>query len=332
MEGIVLAEYDGGGNLVAGYIYANGQRMAKVLPNGDMHYYLNDHLGSARAMLGIGWSANYYPYGEIASQSGSSEDTHFDFTGHERDSGTGLLYAGARFYEPELGRWLSVDPLAVNPVSKALDQSLVIESPYIYVSDNPMKYLDPNGRYKLRTSTVKRYPMLMSAVLQTEEFALKSNRIQRIFNQKVGTPVKDFVGFGIIMKSTKNKEFIKGLGKGPEIIVSDFEENQAGRARTAMGHTEIEVARWLVDKLESNNPNVVAAAMELLKRTILHETAHRLNKRGYDVHGISGNKFEQEAFDEPPQPSHLKGNYWDYWFNVIWPKIRKQTEYENNQK
>ena len=82
VAGNVLAEYDGGGNLLAEYIYANGQRMAKVLPNGDVHYYLNDHLGSARALLGTGWSANYYPYGEIASQSGSTSDTHFDFTGH----------------------------------------------------------------------------------------------------------------------------------------------------------------------------------------------------------------------------------------------------------
>ena len=97
VDGNVLAEYDISGNLVAEYIYANGQRIARIDSSGEVALYLNDHLGSARAMIGNGWSANYYPYGEIASQSGSTEDTHFDFTGHERDAGTGLIYAGARF-------------------------------------------------------------------------------------------------------------------------------------------------------------------------------------------------------------------------------------------
>lgn len=87
-NGGVLAEYDVAGNLVAEYIYANGQRIARVDSSGDVHVYLNDHLGSARAMIGTGWRANYYPYGEIASQSGSSAETRYDFTGHERDQGT----------------------------------------------------------------------------------------------------------------------------------------------------------------------------------------------------------------------------------------------------
>jgi hypothetical protein len=61
-NGEVLAEYDGGGNLLAEYVYANGQRIAKINPGGNVDFYLNDHLGSARAMVGSGWSANYYPY------------------------------------------------------------------------------------------------------------------------------------------------------------------------------------------------------------------------------------------------------------------------------
>ncbi|MEJ2637757.1 MAG: RHS repeat-associated core domain-containing protein, partial [Calditrichia bacterium] len=106
------AEYDGGGKLLAEYVYANGQRIAKMNAGGDVDYYLNDHLGSARAMAGSKWSANYYPFGEIASQGGSQEDTRYDFTGKERDRSTGLHYFGARYYDSEIGRFLSVDAFA----------------------------------------------------------------------------------------------------------------------------------------------------------------------------------------------------------------------------
>ena len=133
INGAVLAEYDGAGNLLAEYIYANGQRIAKLNSESDVDFYLNDHLGSARAMTGSNWSANYYPFGEFASQTGSDEDTHFDFTGHERDRDTGLIYAGARYYDPEVGRWISPDPLY---------EIRAEESPYLYVGSNPISRID----------------------------------------------------------------------------------------------------------------------------------------------------------------------------------------------
>ena len=143
----MIAEYDGAGNLLSEYVYANGQRIAKMDPDGTMDYYLNDHLGSARAMAGSGWSANYYPFGEIASQTGSEEDTHFDFIGQERDRETGLMYFGARYYRskaeipflwdnPAIGRFLTVDPC---------DYKYPSWSSYNYCGNNPLKYIDPTG-------------------------------------------------------------------------------------------------------------------------------------------------------------------------------------------
>ncbi len=137
VNGAVLAEYDGAGNLLTEYVYGNGQRLAKLNPNTTVDYYLNDHLGSARAMYGSGWSANYYPFGEVASQTGSDEDTHFDFTGQERDHGTGLMYFGARFYDAEIGRWLAVDPLA---------STYPTLSPYVYTANNPIILIDTDGK------------------------------------------------------------------------------------------------------------------------------------------------------------------------------------------
>lgn len=58
------------------------------------------------------------------------------FTGHELDDETGLLYAGARYYDPVMPRWLSVDPLA--------DEFPGL-SPYNYVKNNPLLLIDPTG-------------------------------------------------------------------------------------------------------------------------------------------------------------------------------------------
>ena len=115
---------------------ANGQRIAKLTPSGGADIYLNDHLGSARVMARSGWSANYYPFGEVASQTGSNVDTRFDFTGQERDEGTGLMYYVGRFYDPVIGRFISVDPLA---------SQLPGWSPYHYTFDNPINFIDPTG-------------------------------------------------------------------------------------------------------------------------------------------------------------------------------------------
>jgi hypothetical protein len=49
-----------------------------------------------------------------------------------------LYYFGARFYDPSLGIWHGVDPLAAKYSSV---------SPYVFCLDNPIKYNDPDGRW-----------------------------------------------------------------------------------------------------------------------------------------------------------------------------------------
>ncbi len=51
-----------------------------------------------------------------------------------------MYYYGARYYNPRVSQWLSVDPLAEKHPN---------ESPYIYTSNNPIIYIDPDGREKI---------------------------------------------------------------------------------------------------------------------------------------------------------------------------------------
>ena len=67
----------------------------------------------------------------------SKLDNPYSFTGREHDSETGLHYHRARYYNPELARWISEDPIEFN----SGDMNL-----YRYVFNNPLIYTDPSGK------------------------------------------------------------------------------------------------------------------------------------------------------------------------------------------
>ncbi|MEZ4909184.1 MAG: RHS repeat-associated core domain-containing protein [Saprospiraceae bacterium] len=102
-----------------------------------------DHLGSSTIISnGDGiyiQHIEYTAFGEtFADWRTKTYDTPYRFTGKEQDSETGLYYYGARYYDPRLGRFLSVDPLA---------EKYGAWSPYAYTFDNPMKFNDPTGMW-----------------------------------------------------------------------------------------------------------------------------------------------------------------------------------------
>lgn len=106
-------------------------------------YYLKNHLGSIRATIDeageVVAAQDYYPFGEVIqgrSFVSGGLNEKYKFTGKERDTETNYDYFGARFYDSELGRWLSVDPLA--ELSPGF-------SPYNYVLNNPLIYIDLAG-------------------------------------------------------------------------------------------------------------------------------------------------------------------------------------------
>jgi RHS repeat-associated protein len=68
----------------------------------------------------------------------NAKTTKEGFTGKERDKHSGLDYFGARYYDPALGKWLSVDPLADHYFSW---------STYNYSMNDPINKYDPDGRW-----------------------------------------------------------------------------------------------------------------------------------------------------------------------------------------
>jgi len=62
------------------------------------------------------------------------------YTGHVHDAGSGLVYMQQRYYDPEVGRFLSVDPVGVDTGTGGNFNR------YWYGNNNPYRYVDPDGR------------------------------------------------------------------------------------------------------------------------------------------------------------------------------------------
>ena len=124
------------------YIYGLTGRLAKrttINQETNTFYYHNDYLGSTRLVTdnnkNILSAVTYHPFGESSIEEGLED---YLFNGKEKDA-TGLYYYGARYYDPDTGRFISRDPLVGD-----------LESPqtlnrYTYCANNSLKYVDPTG-------------------------------------------------------------------------------------------------------------------------------------------------------------------------------------------
>ena len=117
----------------------------------EYRYFLKDHLGSVRVEFkddGTGTAVptnvtNYYPFG-LPWDSDTDTRNNWTYTGQElqRSFDLGVMNYGARFYDPTIGRMLSVDALASHP-------NQVDKSPYNYTWNNPVNLTDPDGNCPL---------------------------------------------------------------------------------------------------------------------------------------------------------------------------------------
>jgi RHS repeat-associated protein len=112
---------------------------------GVIEYYHVDALGSVRAVTnasgGTVRTHHYHPFGEGVGVEATTDPMRF--TGKPRDGETGLDYCGARYFAPRIGRFTTVDPILLVDRSIADPQSW---NRYSYTKNNPLRYVDPDGR------------------------------------------------------------------------------------------------------------------------------------------------------------------------------------------
>lgn len=78
-------------------------------------YFLHDHLGSTTALTNsLGVVVSQINYDSFGNPSASANLTRYTYTGREFDSDTGLYYYRARWYDPQVGRFISEDPIGLS--------------------------------------------------------------------------------------------------------------------------------------------------------------------------------------------------------------------------
>jgi RHS repeat-associated protein len=157
----------------AGVTDNTGENNEPEIPLVDegVFYYHGDHLGSSSVVTNMNGQFHehieYFPYGETWVHEKASDDAQsmrYKFTGKEQDPETGLYYYGARYYDPVISRWISVDAFAM--YGKYLPNSgsgsnlpgmggvfnPVNLNSYHFSGNNPVNYTDPDGNCIIRAT------------------------------------------------------------------------------------------------------------------------------------------------------------------------------------
>ena len=144
---------------IGNFVYQNGVLMWHNFDEGRVVYnkglsvsrteiFLKDHLGNVRVVYDNSTGepvqhTNFYPFGmqmyTPSTLSATIKINEYLYNGkmYQDELGLGWYDYGARFYDGVVGRWWSVDPLA---------EKYKKWSPYNYCVDNPMRFVDPDGR------------------------------------------------------------------------------------------------------------------------------------------------------------------------------------------
>ncbi|MBU0661018.1 hypothetical protein KKG22_02440, partial [Patescibacteria group bacterium] len=185
----VLNELDELGNRTKTNIYGL-EMIADLDEVGNITYIHTDVLGSTILLTNeAGEPTGEYEYDAFGSTIGYTgvDTTNYLFTNQESDFESELYYYNARYYNPNTGRFISRDAKLGN------SGDVLSHNRYIYVKNNPLKYVDPTGmigedvmkqardREMLRLSNYNSYQSQWEIYEQDDP-----NMIDRIFGKKAG--------------------------------------------------------------------------------------------------------------------------------------------------
>lgn len=177
------------------------------LGNVRLTYADTDGNGSINPATEIISEKNYYPFGlqhkgynTTISANSNSVAQNFGYNGKENNPELGIEWMdfGARNYDPALGRWMNLDPLA---------EGMRRHSPYNYAFDNPVYFIDPDGMMPTGPCGDKPCPEEPSDVKNTRD---------KIENNKVVSALEDLGGL-----VDAGKEKLSQLGSSIKSLFTD---------------------------------------------------------------------------------------------------------------
>ncbi|TKR30347.1 RHS repeat-associated core domain-containing protein [Luteimonas gilva] len=145
-DGQLMYQHNGRTQKSSEYVYLNGSLVAiRETPfsggSSTLKYQHTDALGTPVAVSDSAGAiierSEYTPYGKLFNRPLTDGP---GYTGHVQDAATGLTYMQQRYYDPTIGRFLSMDPETANANTGGNFNR------YWYANNNPYRFIDPDGR------------------------------------------------------------------------------------------------------------------------------------------------------------------------------------------
>ena len=170
------------GKIPPGQINGTGGNVTEAF----RYFYHPDHLGSTSYITDASGEVyqhvEYFAFGEtFVEEHSNTERTPYLFNGKELDEETGLYYYGARYYDGRTSVWQSVDALADKYPSL---------SPFAYVANNPIIYIDPDGKRIILSGTAAFQKATLAALQKVTNDKLSMRKDGTIIVVSVGTENK----------------------------------------------------------------------------------------------------------------------------------------------
>ncbi|MGX2959510.1 DNRLRE domain-containing protein [Peribacillus sp. JNUCC 23] len=150
----VVYEQDAHFNIIKEYTYDDNNIPLTMTYQGKNYYYLTNYRGDVLGLVdsngNIVAEYRYDAWGNILSQSGSmAEINPYRYAGYRYDEDTKLYYLIARYYNPDNGVFLSLDP-----VRGELSNPITLNG-YNYANNNPVMNVDPDGELSIPVTLKK---------------------------------------------------------------------------------------------------------------------------------------------------------------------------------
>jgi RHS repeat-associated protein len=236
----IVKETDGLGNTMAWYVRSLNidEPLARIAADGTVRYYHADALGSIIALTDangvVRTRYNYSPYG-VTQVIGEASENPFQFTAREKDE-TGSYYYRARYYSPEMGRFISEDPIGLAGGSNF----------YSYVRNAPVNWLDPLGLWRKDVHYDLTYELALIAGFSESEAHLIAQADQGLDDSIFTSPWNPFGGTQLHFMSPEtaqvacaqavNREDLGYLGQTLHMLQDTYAHYRQGYRWYTLGH------------------------------------------------------------------------------------------------
>ncbi len=143
----VVAEIDSTGAVTDEILWGHQPLARKT--NGSWYYYIYNAHGDVVGLVNDSGTVvntyEYTPWGEIHNET-ETVDNPIKYAGEYYDDEIDMIYLRARYYNPQIGRFTSLD-IEEGEIAIPLDMNR-----YVYCRNNPIKYIDPSGQAVLAAS------------------------------------------------------------------------------------------------------------------------------------------------------------------------------------